>query len=169
MKEHSNEQQQSKEQNQVSIENLLSCIREEIEDICDVKKAPFYVYDVTAFRLHQGLHNENWHTEDLEKLEGYVAIIVDWELVVSDVEFEGLDLIYKYGSFLNETEERKVTPHEEVNELLSKINTTIETLKTTDIEYFEGEDMFKLSKKAAELSQLALNVAIEIVDTNDKE
>lgn len=62
-----------------------------------------------------------------------------------------------------------MTPMEEMVELLTKLDAAIDTVKTTDIDLFEVEDMFKLSKKSAELSQLVLNVASELVDMNDNQ
>lgn len=80
----------------LSVELTKFLIRSDIEQYCNLEQAPLFVYDVTGFRLHQGLENDNWLVEDLASLEGYVATIVDCEFVVSNVEFKELKLIYKY-------------------------------------------------------------------------
>ena len=74
--------------------SLGRLIYEEIIDSCDTNKT-LYVYDVTEFRMNQGLVND-YDIEDLKQLDGYQFSICDYEFVVSDKEFANLDLVYKF-------------------------------------------------------------------------
>ena len=60
-----------------------------------------------------------------------------------------------------------MNPFEEIELLLTKIGESIETIQTTDAEYFDAKDMTLLGTKCEELSKLAHQVASTLYD-NDR-
>lgn len=57
-----------------------------------------------------------------------------------------------------------MNPYEEIEILISKILESIETIESTDYEYFEAERMTFLGRKSEELSKLSHLVASHLYD-----
>ena len=74
----------------------MKYIKAEIEEHCNLERKPFYVYDLTEFRCHQGFTDVYFDFSNLPYLDGYEEKICGNNFVVSNKQFDELNLIYKY-------------------------------------------------------------------------